>query len=418
MLARSGVRSQGFNPQMKLFAQWALAFFAAVAMPIAGCAGMGSSAQTPMQAVSSDGDVRPFGGRLPVDIPPAAYAMGAYLKAEVATDDGDRQEALKQYEEASKFDPHNAELHVQIATLYVRDGRLKDALEQANDAIALDPSNDRARLLAAGIETAQGDDDAAVKQYQEVMKLSPTNQESYLFLGTLYAKRGDYAKAEDIFKQLIALDPTSFLGYYYAGRVMVGAKNYPAADAYYQKALDINPDSQLVLLDLAVLRELQGRPKDAIALYQKILQTDPNNDEVHKRLAVLYGGDKSVDTAVTQQLQREEQLETNPSDTRTKIGLLFFERGDFDRAATEFNLVLGSEPNNYRVHYYLGTVYSELDEDDKAVTEFQKISPGADHYVESRLQLAYLYDKALKYDDAIKVLNEALAQRPDDSEIL
>ena len=42
------------------------------------------------------------------------------------------------------------------------------------------------------------------------------------------------------------------------------------------------------------------------------------------------------------------------------MGLLYFERGDFDRAATEFNLVLGAEPDNYRVHYYLGTAYSEL----------------------------------------------------------
>ena len=62
-----------------------------------------------------------------------------------------------------------------------------------------------------------------------------------------------------------------------------------------------------------------------------------------------------------------EKIDTNPSDTRTKIGLLYFERGDFDRAATEFNLVLGAEPDNYRVHYYLGTAYTELTDYEKAV---------------------------------------------------
>ncbi|MEA2650111.1 MAG: Tetratricopeptide repeat, partial [Candidatus Binataceae bacterium] len=85
-----------------------------------------------------------------MEIPPSAFAMGAYLKAEFATESGDRKEALKQYEDAVKFDPHNAALHVQIATLYVRDGRLKEALEQAKEAIALDGSYARARLLAAG----------------------------------------------------------------------------------------------------------------------------------------------------------------------------------------------------------------------------------------------------------------------------
>jgi hypothetical protein len=81
---------------MKLFAQWALAFFAAATISIAGCASTGSSGQSPIQAVSNDGG-RPFGGAPNVQIPPAAYAMGAYLKAEVATDNGDRQKALKEY---------------------------------------------------------------------------------------------------------------------------------------------------------------------------------------------------------------------------------------------------------------------------------------------------------------------------------
>jgi tetratricopeptide (TPR) repeat protein len=125
---------------------------------------------------------------------------------------------------------------------------------------------------------------------------------------------------------------------------MVAAKDYAAADHYYQKALALNPQSQLVLLDLAVLRELQNRPKDAIAIYQKILQTDAHNDAVRKRLAELYGGDSKLQEAVAQ-LQREEQLETNPADTRTKIGLLYFERGDFDRAAMEFNCRVPSGEN-------------------------------------------------------------------------
>src|SRR5882757_3868539 len=102
MLARTRARSQGSHLQMKLFAQWAFAFIAAVAMPLVGCAGIGSK-DSSMQAVSADG--RPFGGAPAVEIPPSAYAMGAYLKAEMATQNGDRSEALKQYELAAKYDP-------------------------------------------------------------------------------------------------------------------------------------------------------------------------------------------------------------------------------------------------------------------------------------------------------------------------
>jgi len=56
---------------MKLFAQWALALVATLAIPLAGCAGMGD--RSPIQAVSAGGD-RPFGGAPAVEIPPSEAA--------------------------------------------------------------------------------------------------------------------------------------------------------------------------------------------------------------------------------------------------------------------------------------------------------------------------------------------------------
>ena len=398
----------------KRLVRWAAIAPLVAAVAIGGCARLhGGSGPT---RGASIGD-RPFGGAPTIDLPPSALAMGAYLKAEVATDNGDHEEAFRDYEEAVKYDPHNAALRVKLADLYVREGRLKDALTQAQEAIALDPGFVRGHLLNAGISSALGDDASATEQYQKVLELAPKTQEAYLFLGTLAAKQGDYKKAEDIFSQLIALDPSSFLGYYYAGRVCAAAQHYADADRYYQKALDLSPQSQLLLLDVAVLRELQNRPKDAIAIYQRILQTDPNNDDVHHRLAELYGDDKKVDAAVAA-LHRRDQLATTPADTRTKIGLLFFERGDFDRAATEFNLVLGAEPDNDRVRYYLGIVYTELNENEKALATFDQIPASDSRYADSRLQEANLYDKQSDYAHAIAKLTDAMGKRPNDTEIM
>jgi tetratricopeptide (TPR) repeat protein len=70
------------------------------------------------------------------------------------------------------------------------------------------------------------------------------------------------------------------------------------------------------------------------------------------------------------------------------------------------------------VHYYLGTVYTELSENDRAIAEFDKIPGDNEHYVESRLQLAYLYDKQNKYDQALGALKDALAKKPNDPEII
>src|SRR5258708_32459001 len=130
-----------------------------IAATLIGCAGLRGIGMRRSGGVSD----RPFGGAPAIDLPPSALAMGAYLKAEVATDNGDHEEAFRDYEEAVKFDPHNAALRVKLADLYVREGRLKDALAQAQEAIALDPGFVRGHLLDAGISSALGDDAAAAE---------------------------------------------------------------------------------------------------------------------------------------------------------------------------------------------------------------------------------------------------------------
>ena len=101
-----------------------------------GAASAGSQEETEAQQ-------SPFGGKPAVDIPPQAKAMGAFLQAEVATEEGDRTEALKALEEAVRYDPDNATLRVTLATLYVRDGRLAEARTQADKAVQA-----RSRLIA------------------------------------------------------------------------------------------------------------------------------------------------------------------------------------------------------------------------------------------------------------------------------
>ena len=154
---------------------------AGITVALIGCVntrGLGS-----LQSVSING--RPFGGTPAVDIPPSAYAMGAYLKAQIAAENGQRAEALKNYESAVRYDPHNAALHVQLADLYVGNGRLKDALPQAIAAEELDPNYIHARLLVAGISSALDDDKTAQQQYERVMQLDPKNQNAINMLKKL-----------------------------------------------------------------------------------------------------------------------------------------------------------------------------------------------------------------------------------------
>jgi len=114
---------RGPDSKMKI---WVLIGLAIITAAPIGCVNTHQSGR--LQSVSING--HPFGGAPAVDVPPSAYAMGAYLKAQIAVENGQRAEALTNYESAVRYDPHNAALHMQLADLYVSNGRLKDALPQ------------------------------------------------------------------------------------------------------------------------------------------------------------------------------------------------------------------------------------------------------------------------------------------------
>src|SRR5260370_7368086 len=95
----------------------------------------GASVSVPGEAEESS----PFGGKPAVDIPPQARAMGAFLQAEVATEEGDRTEALKALEEAVQYDPGNATLPITLATLYLRHRRLPAPRLQPDHALKIHP---------------------------------------------------------------------------------------------------------------------------------------------------------------------------------------------------------------------------------------------------------------------------------------
>ncbi len=353
-------------------------------------------------------------GTAPTAVPAEADARGHFVKGEVALSRNDLVRAVHEYEQAVAADPNTPMLRMRLATLYVRTGKLDGALAQAQQVVATDPNNLEALELLAGALSARGRDDEAVQLYERVLAIDPDRSEPYLYLGALYSRRGDVDKAVAALKKVVARNPGSVLGYYYLGRVYSAAHQYDKAEQNYLAALKLSPQSELVLTDLAINFELEGKSQKAIELYERVLALNPQSVVVRKRLGSIYVGQKRLDDAIAQYREVEK---SDSEDAHTKIGLIYLEKGDLERAASEFDLVLAAEPGNHRVRYFLSSVCAERGETDRAIDELGKIPPDSEYYVDARVRRAYLLQKE-KPDDAIAELEQALAAKPDAPELV
>ena len=90
-------------------------------------------------------------------------------------------------------------------------------------------------------------------------------------------------------------------------------------------------------MDLATLYELRKDYPKAIELYQQILAAESTAARSASVSGGLYIGQKKLDEALLQ-YHALEKIENDPEETRIKIALIYFEKGEYDRAATELNL--------------------------------------------------------------------------------
>jgi Tfp pilus assembly protein PilF len=72
----------------------------------------------------------------------------------------------------------------------------------------------------------------------------------------------------------------------------------------------------------------------------------------------------------------------------------------------------------HRVRYYLATAYEEKGDFDFAEKEFRNIPDKDNSFVDSRLHLAYIYERQGRFENTIKELTAAIKAKGENTELL
>ena len=344
-----------------------------------------------------------------------ARALAGYLRGTLALAEGDQGVALAAFEQAAAADPRTPRIRRRLASLYVQNGMLMQALKHCEAAVRSTPGDLESRLLLADVLATLGRDEEAISHYERVLMLNPGHPKTRLLLGILYAKHEEFDKAIATLHPLTERESSAFLGHYYLGRIYTAANNSEGAEASYRSALRLTPRSAPVLGELALLYERQQRVDEAVKLYEQILQVNPERPMIRRRLAELYAGQDASDDGPDLPV---EQVAADPIDTRTKIGLLLYDRGDYERAATEFGLVLAMQPDNHRVRFYLASINEQARAYDLAIEEFRRIPADNELFVDAQRTIASIHQEQGRITDASAGIEHARQLKPDDEELV
>ena len=304
--------------------------------------------------------------------------------------------ALREYLEALQDDPNAVFLLTRAAILLNRIGNQKDALFYAERALERRPLDTRILNLIGNIYLASGQIKKASSAYERIIQIQPSDTDAYFSLAGIYANEGSLDKAEEMVWKGVEAEPSSPLGYYYLGKISVEKKALEKGLGYFQKALSLNPLFEHAYLEVALVYELQEKPKDAANVYRHMIEkVNPGSREAVTRLVQLLIEEKSLDEALTL-LDDLAQKDPSNLDIPLQTALVWVEKKAFSEAIEKLLSVINARPEDVRLRIYLASLYEENKEYEKAVSTYQEVLKKDTNAYDVRIRLGSLYFYKLK----------------------
>ena len=358
----------------------------------------------------------------------AGEAYLHFMKARLAAEQGQFNDALNEYKKALDLDPNNASIYAEMADTYLRAQRVRDAVSAAQTAIKLDPNSvDAHKILASvytsmlGDSTGQGINldtvNLAIHEFEEIARIDPTETQAFLMLGRLYQAKGDAKKAEDIYTKLLGMQPDSEEAVVALAHMQMDAGNNKEAASLLQRFVDQHGDADSALEALGQAYASLEQFDKAADAYRKAIALDPDNIELKKALAqALFFGEKLDDSANLYL----DLLKQDPNDglAMLRLGQIYREQKRFAQSHVYLQKAITNFPDNIEVQFNM--MLLERDEGllTDALSRLQDILKRTEkangQYSESEKQNRRVFlthetqiDELLgRYDDEIAALKE------------
>jgi tetratricopeptide (TPR) repeat protein len=291
--------------------------------------------------------------------------------------------SIEAYKKAYALDPKSQVIGERLAEMYWKAQRIRDAVAEAQEILKRDPDNVQSRRLLGRIYLRSlGDVSAtngqpetvnrAIEQYREINRLDPSDTESALWLARLYRLKNEHDKAEEVLRNILKSDP----------------ENEPAIEQLTQLLMD------------------EGKSAEAVTLLEGITAHSPS-----PVLLDLLGDAYTQ----THELAKAEHAyrraaEIDPSELSHQRGLgqTLLAEEKFSEALKVYQKLSDVMPDDSDVYLRIAQIYRELHQLDKAEENLVKARQYAPGSLEVMYNEAMLYQAQGRYEDAIRVLSDAV----------
>ena len=197
------------------------------------------------------------------------------------------ERAMTSILEALRLDPDQPQVRVSLARIYQGTGRNDAAIKELERVLPLQPNSDEVRRLLGTMLETSGQTPGAIDQYRRAIELRPNYWQNHYDLGVLYYRLGRYDEAERTFGRVTELQPDNARGFHMLGMVQHALGHPAAALRNYNEAVRLGPIAQ-TYSNIGTIHYREGRFVEAAHAYQQALKLRPNSEPTYRNLGDAY----------------------------------------------------------------------------------------------------------------------------------
>ncbi|EFG54973.1 tetratricopeptide repeat family protein [Lactobacillus amylolyticus DSM 11664] len=337
--------------------------------------------------------------------------------AEILLNDGQDDDGLSLlYNISPNSDAYLESLLVQ-ADYYQTNGLFETAKDKLLQALKLAPEEDAVKFGLAELEFNSGQYEEALAHYKDLIKRQDTFGEVNLIqrLFQTEAKLGQYEEASQVIKKhsnaILDIDSK-----YQAGLVMLSVGDDDQAIKYLDEVIDQSPDYVNAYPLLAQAYQHKHDDDQVLRSAQAGLAYNELDETLYSMGAMAAANLQDFKTA-EDLLQKGLEIAPDNSDLRLQLSNLYLHERKYKENNALFEK-LDDDSIEPQAHWNLAVSYENLDESDKAKSEFLLAYPEFQKNPDFLKQMIYFFNTEPNSSEIVKqLLDKYLAIVPSDEEM-
>ncbi|MEE8398799.1 MAG: tetratricopeptide repeat protein [Desulfobacterales bacterium] len=307
--------------------------------------------------------------------------------------------------------------HFFLGKIYAGQGEFKAAEDAFRRALELEPELEEPRFELLDLYRVQGKDDKLIQEYEQILANNPNNLRASMALGYRYHRNDDVKKAKTIFDALGKRSLTDPDVIRKAVRYYLDTKSFDAAVVIFEGMLSGAPENADLHYFAGSAYEGKKNPEMTMRHLRQVTPKSRffKNAIIHISFVLREQG-KRVEAI----RNLESAIAAAPRDPVyfLYLGDIYEETRELEKAINTLRKGLEIDPDNVRLRFRLGTIYDQWGMKAASLEEMKAVIQIDPQHANALNYLGYTYaDSGENLDEAERLIKAALKHKPGDGYI-